>query len=201
MLTERQEAILDFVREYQTAQSVPPSTREVARKFGCSQQGAAKHLQALARKSQLDKLADGKWGFKGSAVQTHLFEAPVYGAIPAGLPAMKEQEIEETVKIDPAVFGIRKARPNSFWFLRVTGDSMEDANIFNGDLVALVRRDPRPNEIIAALVDETTTTLKRFVRERGRTLLRAANPRYPDFVPQQLESQGVVVGVIRQKLA
>ncbi len=201
MLTERQEAVLDFVREYQTAQSVPPSTREVARKFGCSQQGAAKHLQALARKGQLEKLADGKWGFKGGAVQTHLFEAPVYGAIPAGLPAMRGQEVEETVKIDPAIFGIRKTRPHYFWFLRVTGDSMEGANIFDGDLVALARKEPRPGDIIAALVDETTTTLKRFVKERGRPILRAANPRYADIVPERLESQGVVVGVIRRKLA
>jgi repressor LexA len=200
MLTERQEEILEFVRGYQETQSVPPSTREIARHFQVSQPTVTGHLQALAKKGQLDKLADGKWGFKGGAVQTHLFEFPVYGTIPAGLPAMKEQEAGETVKVDPAIFGIKKPRPHHFWFLRVSGDSMEGANIFNDDLVALMRRDPRQNEIIAALVDETTTTLKRLVRERGRTLLRAANPRYPDIRPQQLESQGVVVGVIRQKV-
>ncbi len=198
MLTERQEVILDFVREYQAAQSVPPSTREVARQFGCSQQGAAKHLQVLARKGQLAKLADGKWGLQARSVQAHLFEAPVYGAIPAGLPAMQEQEPEEIVAIDPAVFGVRQGRPGHFWFLRVTGDSMTGANILDGDLVALVRREPRPGDIIAALVDETTTTLKRLVHERGRALLRAANPRYADLAPQLLESQGVVVGVIRR---
>jgi len=131
----------------------------------------------------------------------HLFDAPVYGAIPAGLPAMQEQEPEETVKVDPAVFGVRKARPHHFWFLRVIGDSMTGAGILDGDLVALMRREPRPGDIIAALVDETTTTLKRLVRERGRLLLRAENPRYPDLVPQRLESQGVVVGVIRRQLA
>ena len=201
MLTERQDEILEFIRGYQQAQSVPPSTRDIALHFQVTQPTVMGHLQALARKGQLEKLADGKWGFKGGAVQTHLFEFPVYGTIPAGLPAMKEQEVEETVKIDPSVFGIRKPRPHHFWFLRVKGDSMEGANIFNDDLVALMRRDPRADEIIAALVDETTTTLKRFVRERGRTLLRAANPRYPDIKPRQLESQGVVVGVIRQKVS
>jgi repressor LexA len=199
MLTERQEAILDFVREYQAAQTVPPSTREVARTFGCSQQGAAKHLQALARKGQLEKLADGKWGLQAKSVQGHLFDIPVYGAIPAGLPSMQEQEPEETVAVDPAVFGVHKSQAANFWFLRVTGDSMAGANIFDGDLVALTRREPRPGDIIAALVDETTTTLKRFVRERDRTLLRAANPRYADIAPQRLESQGVVVGMIRRK--
>jgi len=201
MLTERQEEVLDFVREYQTTHGVPPSTREIARTFQCSQPTILKHLQSLARKTQLDKMADGKWGFKAAQVQGHLFTAPVYGAIPAGLPAIQEQDPEETLTLDPALFGVRHARKGQFWFLRVTGDSMVGAHILDGDLVALVRRDPRPGDIIAALVDETSTTLKTFVRERGRTLLRAANPRYPDIAPARLESQGVVVGVIRRHSA
>ena len=201
MLTERQEQVLDFVRDYQGAQGVPPSTREIARYFESSQPTALKHLQSLARKGQVEKLADGKWGLRASQVQAHLFDTPVYGAIPAGVPAMQEQDPEETIAIDPAVFGVRRGDPHHFWFLRVIGDSMIGANIFDGDLVALVRREPRPGEIIAALVDETTTTLKRLVREGGRMLLRAENPRYADIVPSRLESQGVVVGVIRRTLA
>ncbi len=201
MLTDRQEVILNFVHEYQSAQSIPPSTREVARRFGCSQQGANKHLQVLARKGQLEKLADGKWGLQAKTVQGHLFDVAVYGAIPAGLPAMQEQDPEETVAVDPAVFGVRRMRPGHFWFLRVSGDSMTGANILDGDLVALVRKEPQPGDIIAALVDDTMTTLKRLVKERGRMLLRAANPRYADIVPERLESQGVVVGLIRRKLA
>jgi repressor LexA len=199
MLTERQEEILEFVHDYQRTQLVPPSTREIARRFEVSQPTVIGHLQALARKGRIEKLADGKWGFKGGAVQSHLFDTPVYGSIPAGLPAMQEQTCEETVRIDPALFGVTKVRPHHFWCLRVTGDSMEGAGILDGDLVALVRRDPRPGDIVAALVDGTTTTLKRLVRERGRMLLRAENPRYPDLVPrEQLETQGVVVGVIRR---
>lgn len=198
MLTERQEVILNFVRDYQLAQGVPPSTREVARKFGCSQPTALKHLGVLARKEQLGKLADGKWGLEARAIQGHLFDTPIFGAIPAGLAAMQEQDPEGTVAVDPSVFGVRNPRPNHFWFLRVTGDSMIGANILDGDLVAFVRRDPRPGDIIAALVDETTTTLKRYVRERGRAILRAENPRYADIVPRQLECQGVKVGLIRR---
>ena len=201
MLTERQEEVLDFVRQYQTAHGVPPSTREIARSFECSQPTVLKHLQSLARKTHLDKMADGKWGFKAAQVQGHLFETPVYGAIPAGLPAMQEQEPEETITIDPTLFGVRNARKGQFWLLRVTGDSMIGANIIDGDLVALVRREPRPGDIIAALVDDTSTTLKTYVKERGRVLLRPANARFHDIVPQRLESQGVVVGVIRRKVA
>ena len=78
---------------------------------------------------------------------------------------------------------------------------MIGANIVDGDLVALERREPQAGDIIAALVDETTTTLKRMVRLRGRTVLRAENPRYPDLTPERIESQGVVVGVIRRNVA
>ena len=75
---------------------------------------------------------------------------------------------------------------------------MIGANIFDGDLVALERRDPRPGDIIAALVDGTETTLKRLVREGGRWVLRAENKRYADIAPGQIDSLGVVVGIIRR---
>lgn len=200
-MTERQEEVLEFVRAYQRAHSVPPSTREIARRLGFSQPAATGHLQALAGKGQLEKLADGKWGLKATAVQAQLFEVQVYGQIPAGLPAMREQEVIEKVWIDPRQFGVRNPRPDHFWGLRVTGDSMVNAAILDGDLALMVRREPRPGDIIAALVDDTDVTLKRLVKERGRTLLRAANPRYPDLVPQKLEAQGVLVGVVRRNVA
>lgn len=74
-------------------------------------------------------------------------------------------------------------------------------HIAPGDLVLCEWREPRVGEVIAALVDETTTTLKRVVKERGRLWLRASNPNYPDIKPTRLEAQGVVVGLLRQKVA
>jgi repressor LexA len=127
---------------------------------------------------------------------------PVYGTIPAGLPAMQEQVPDETIAVNPSIFGVRRASPHHVWALRVRGDSMVDAHILDGDLVVLERREPREGDVIAALVDETTTTLKRLVHLRGRPILRAANRRYRDIVPErQLESQGVVVGLIRRGTA
>ena len=202
MLTERQDQFLDFVKTHQRTHGVPPSTRQIGRQLDSSQATVMGHLRALAKKSQLEKLADGKWGLKAAGVQTHLFEAPIYGSIPAGLPAMQEQTPDETITVDPALFGVRRARPDHFWFLRVRGDSMIDAHILDGDLVALERREPRPGDIIAALVDETETTLKRLVRVGGRLILRAANARYADIIPTRgLESQGVVVGLMRRNAA
>jgi len=202
MLTERQEEILEFIRQFQREKAVPPSSREIQRHFRLgSQSTVIGHLRALANKGQIEQLAGRTWGLKASAVQAQLFELPVYGSIPAGLPAMQEQAPEETIAINPMIFGVRRSGPHQVWALRVTGDSMVDAHITDGDLVILERREPREGDIIAALVDDTSTTLKRLVRLRGRWVLRAANKRYADIVPDRVESQGVLVGLIRRGAA
>lgn len=196
-VTERRQHILDYLGAYQRGKGVPPSSRDVARAFGISQPAATKNLQALAREGRVTKMADRKWGLGPAALAAYQ-AVPVFGAIPAGRPTMEEQEAGEVLNVDPAIFGVRPERPGDFWLLRVKGDSMVGAAIQDGDLVALIRREPRIGEIVAALVDETTTTLKRLVREGGRAVLRAENPRYPDLAPVRMEAQGVVVGVIRQ---
>ena len=200
MLTERQQAVLDFIRSHQQESGIPPSTRQIQRHFGFrSQTAAVCHLRALAAKSMVVQLDGRVWGLQAKEVQGHLFELPVFGTIPAGLPAMEEQAPEETIPIDPAAFGIRRPKPLHFWALRVRGDSMIGAHICDGDLAVLERREPRLGEVVAALVDETTVTLKRLVQVRGRPVLRAENKRYPDIVPERrLESQGVLVGLIRR---
>ena len=199
-MTERQEEILDFIRGYQERESVPPSTREIARLFECSQPNASQHLLALARKGQLEKLADGKWGLKSTVVQGHLFAVPIYGTIPAGLPTTEEQRPDETVAINPSLFGLTRTRSSQLWALQVQGDSMINAGIIEGDLAIMVKREPKPGDIIAALVDGTTSTLKRLVQVRGRLVLRAENKRYRDITPERLEAQGVLVGVIRRNI-
>jgi len=199
-MTERQEQILDFVREYQERESVPPSTREVARHFECSQPTAVQHLQSLARKEQLEKLADGKWGLKSAAVQSHFFSIPIYGTIPAGLPTLAEQRPDETVSLNPSLFGLSRTDAARLWALNVQGDSMINAGILEGDLAIMIKREPKPGDIIAALVDGCTSTLKRLVQVRGRLVLRAENKRYRDIVPERLEAQGVLIGVIRRNI-
>jgi repressor LexA len=201
MLTERQQEVLTFIRSFQEAKGVPPSTREIQRHFKFASQTAVMgHMRALANKGMIEQLAGRVWGLKASELQMHLFELPIYGSIPAGLPAMQEQEPVEKVPVDPALFGLGRAKAGEVWGLRVSGDSMINAHILDGDLAILTRREPRPGDIIAALVDETTTTLKRLVLVRGRPVLRAENKRYRDIVPERrLESQGVMVGLIRRK--
>jgi repressor LexA len=198
-LTARQEEILDFIRGYQREHATPPTVRVVQRHFRfASTNSVVTHLRALAAKNAVHQLPDGSWGVRASEVQG-LFALPIYGAIPAGKPDEREQQSSESITIDPAVFGIRPNRQRPLWALRVTGDSMIDAHICEGDIGVFERRDPHPGEIIAALVDGAATTLKRLVLVQGKPVLRAANRRYADIVPaEQLECQGVLVGLIRR---
>lgn len=202
MPTERQEAILDFIRFYQRKESVPPSSRIIQSRFKLkSQTSVMRDLTVLAEEGLIKQTADGRWGVVVSGVQADLFELPVLGEIPAGLPAIREQIAGEHISIDPRVFGIRNPRPDRYFALRVKGDSMIDANIVSGDFAICEWCEPRVGDVIAALVDETTVTLKQLVRERGRLSLRAANTNYRDIKPDRLEAQGVVRGVIRSGVA
>lgn len=195
-MTERQEEILAFIHDFQRTKGIPPSTREIQRQFGFgSQTTVMRHLQALANKGKLEQLADRSWGVKTREVQAQLFELPIYGTIPAGMPSLQEQEPKQRVGFDPAVFGVK--HPERVWGLEVSGDSMVDAHIVDGDIAILERREARAGDIVAALVDDTATTLKRLAYVDGRPVLHPENQRYADIVPERgLEIQGVLVGVI-----
>lgn len=195
-LTEIQENVLAFVVRHQEKHTAPPSLREICEEFGFSSHTSArKHMQALARKGFVAQSGDGRsWAAKAKEVQGYLFTVPVFGTIPAGLPADNSATADETIRIDPAAFGLRSAK--GLLALHVRGDSMIDAQIADGD-VALLRDQPaKHGDIVAALIDGETT-LKRLVRDRQRTFLRAENKRYRDLIPtESLTIQGVLVGIV-----
>lgn len=100
--------------------------------------------------------------------------------------------------MDLSAIGI-PTTPNTF-ALHVEGNSMTGAGINDGDIVILEKRQrkPRSGEIVAALVDQQVT-LKRFVMENGRPILRPENPAYQDIDPgDQFEIQGIAIGLIRK---
>lgn len=195
-LTEIQENVLAFVVRHQEKHTAPPSLREICEEFGFSSHTSArKHMQALARKGFVAQSGDGRsWAAKAKEVQGYFFTVPVFGTIPAGLPADNSATADETIRIDPAAFGLRS--PKGLLALHVRGDSMIDAQIADGD-VALLRAQPaKHGDIVAALIDGETT-LKRLVRDRQRTFLRAENKRYRDLLPtESLTIQGVLVGIV-----
>ncbi len=197
-LTERQSAVLEFLREFTAEHGHPPTEREIQSGLGFSSQSVARHyLAALEKKGALTRRAGMARGLSlaGARPPAALLNIPLYGSIPAGLPVAAEQEAEGCITVDADTLHLpRNART---FALKVRGDSMTGANIVDGDSIILEFRDPRHGDIVAALIDGETT-LKRYIVQRGRPYLRAENPKYPDLIPaQELVVQGVMVALLR----
>lgn len=198
-LTERQQQVLDFIQAHQQEHGVAPALREIQKHFGFASPFAVqRHVDALTKKGALHRLAGKARGLIHAGHHpghTPLLRIPLFGVIPAGLPTANEQEADSHISVDAATLGLRPDTP--LFALRVRGDSMIDASIVENDLVFLTPREPRPRDIVAALIDGEST-LKRFLVQRGQAFLRAENPRYPDLIPaMELTIQGVMVGLLR----
>jgi repressor LexA len=197
-LTNRQQEILQYLRDAQRKTGIMPSTREIQHFFGfASQTAAMSHLRALERKGVIQRLPGKARAvvFPDDLDRGEIMDVPIYGNIAAGMAEEAGVNQEGSIALDITALGIaRKART---FALKVRGDSMIDAHICHGDTVILERREPRKNDIVAALIDGETT-LKRYLIEKGRPFLRAENRRYPDLVPaRELMVQGVMVALLR----
>lgn len=196
-LTERQTQLVNFLRDYQRTHGVMPSTREIQRHFGfASQTAAMSHLRALEKKGVITRLANkARAVVFPESLHREVRDIPVYGQIPAGFASEVTEQAEGCVTVDINALGVpRSART---FALKVRGESMIGAHICDGDFVVLEVREPRPRDIVAALIDGETT-LKRYIVRDGLPYLKAENPRFPDLIPvSELVIQGVMVALIR----
>jgi repressor LexA len=201
-LTDRQRQLLDFLRQHQRENGVMPSTREIQRYFGfASQTAAMSHLRALQKKGVIQRHSHMARAvvFPEDLDRPEILDIPVFGTIPAGYAANVEPEQEGSISVDINTLGVPKT--SRTFALRVRGDSMVNAHILDGDHVIMEVKEPRRNDIVAALIDGETT-LKRYVVESGRTYLKAENPAYPDLIPtSELIIQGVFLALIRNTRA
>ena len=155
------------------------------------------HLRALEKKGVIQRLPGKARAviFPEDLDREEIVDIPIYGSIAAGMAESVDEERDGCISIDIASLGL-SARARTF-ALKVRGDSMIDAHICSGDTVILEFREPRKNDVVAALIDGETT-LKRYVVEKGRPFLRAENEDFPDLIPaQELVIQGVMVGLLR----
>lgn len=197
-LTERQKEIVDFIRTYRRERGISPTQREICERFGYSSFGTVqKHITLLLAKGVVRRdlnqrrslsVADG-----GEAVPS--VELPLAGRIAAGSP-IDVLPGHERVAVPPLL-----TRKGDSFVLKVTGDSMIDDGIHDGDFVVIARRGSAENGEMAAVLVNGEATLKRFYREAdGRIRLQPANERLsPLFVrEEEVEVQGVVVGLMRR---
>jgi repressor LexA len=206
MVTERQRAILDYLRGFVEEQGYPPTVREIGQAVGLrSPSTVHAHLAQLERAGLLRRdptkpraleLTDRRREELGAPADVH--RLPLVGEIAAGGPLLAEQNIEDYVAVPEPL-----ARGGEEFLLRVKGDSMINVGILDGDFVVVERRqDARNGEIVVALAgqDEAAdeATVKRFYREDGRVRLQPENDALEPIYADHVQILGKVIGVFRQ---
>jgi len=196
-LTLKQRAVLQFLKDYRREHGMPPSYEEIRQEFGfASLNSARKHLLQLHRKGFIRS----PWKNQKRALEIiereevpRAAQLPLLGTVVAGAP-LDSEEIPETVDVPESLL-----RRGEHFALRVTGDSMVDDGIHEGDLLVVQQqKTAEVGQTVVALIDGEAT-VKRFYRRGDKIELRPANDRYSPILadPASVEVRGVVVGLVR----
>jgi repressor LexA len=198
-ITTRQKELLSFIIKQIREHNLPPSISEMATYLKVSSKnGVAKLLNALeaAKYIKTSGKARGIEVLKtmGESLEKGFISVPLMGNVQAGSPHLAEEHIEEWINLPQSLI---KGRRDVF-LLKVRGDSMINAGIFEGDLVIVKpTKDVKNNDLVVALLHDEAT-VKRFIQIKNRAYLKAENPDYKNIYPkEEWMVQGKVVGVIR----
>ncbi|HBK33978.1 TPA: hypothetical protein DEP34_02070 [Candidatus Uhrbacteria bacterium] len=194
MLTKRQKEVLDFIESYTIKKGYSPSFEEIRKRLKLASVSTIHfHISKLKEGGYLGK-TENKARAISVASKYPMVKIPLLGTIAAGEPIEAIQE-KETIAIPKF-----KVPKGEVYALRVSGNSMIDENINDGDLV-IVRNQPTAEngQKIVALIDENEATLKKYYKERGQIRLQPANPDLqPKFIhPSRLTIQGIVLDVVK----
>jgi len=195
---QRAEKILAFLRSYSAEHGYPPSVREIAAAVGLASTSAVHHhLTKLEEAGKLQKQATRSRALSVpgliGAVKA-LVQAPLYGEVSAGGGVFAYQDQSETMAL-PTELG---AKHDSF-VLKVRGESMIDDHIQNGDYVVVQPQSTaRDGDIVVALLDDGTATLKRYFKEKDRIRLQPSNAAMSPIYAHDVKIQGKCIGVIRR---
>ena len=202
MLTDKQQAILDFIDNYRKDNGFPPSVREIGRNFSISIATVQDHISALERKGFLQRKRFQSRSLsvpassRQQAAEDGLPGIPIVGRVAAGLPLLAQENIEDMIQLP------KDWAPAGAFLLKVQGNSMEGAHILDGDYVLVHPQETALNgEIVVALIGEEAT-VKRFYRSEHGISLKAENPAYRPIEIERSEAAtfkviGKVMGVLR----
>jgi repressor LexA len=197
-LTKRQQEIFDFIKRYSAKHGYPPTVRDIGKAIGLTSSSTVHtHLANLEKIGILRRdpskpraLEILKETAKKAVAPQGL---PVVGRVAAGAPVLAEENIEEYVDVPDLAGG-----EYGEYVLRVSGDSMKDAGILDGDHVIVQRRDTARNgEIVVAIVGEEAT-VKRYFKERDHIRLQPENSALEPIRTRDVQVLGRVVGVCRR---
>jgi repressor LexA len=192
-LTEKQKKVLAFIKE-RVRQNLPPTVREIASHMGFRSTGTVRdYLAALEKKGCLKR---GGTMSRNIELNENVFKIPILGRIPAGNPDLAYEEIEGYVDAEDLFLG--RISQDDVFALRIKGDSMVDAGIMDGD-VAVIKKQPHATngDIIAALLADNETTLKRLRQHNRKNFLEAANKNYPPIF-EEFSIIGKLITIIRK---
>lgn len=199
-LTKKQKQMLDFIREYSDEYGYAPTFREIMDGLNYSSVATvAQHIDNLVAKGFLHKRNNEARSIQLVEVDVDADKVgslQIMGVIAAGQPITVLDNPQETLQVPDFMI-----RSDTSYVLQVNGQSMIDDGILDGDYVVVrEHKVPRDGEVIVAMLNGESATLKRFYREGDRIRLQPANstmdPIYVDD-KQDIEIQGIVTGVIR----
>lgn len=206
MLSKRQQQVLEYIRDTVKDRGYPPSVREIGDAVGLSSPSSVhSQLSALVEMGMITRdptkpraivVVESQSEKQTAPVEDdRLREIPLLGRIAAGTPILAAEHVEEVMPLPVSLVG-----DGPVFLLEVKGDSMIDAGIHEGDLVAIhSQKEARDGEIVAALVDDEEATVKRLRRKDGKVILESANPDYaPMIFSDGVELIGKVVSVLRR---
>jgi repressor LexA len=197
-LTKRQQEIFEFIKRYSSQHGYPPTVRDIGKAIGLTSSSTVHtHLANLekigllrrdpSKPRALELLVDTAKKAVGPS------GLPVVGRVAAGAPVLAEENIEEYVEVPPLAGGDSGA-----YVLRISGDSMRDAGILDGDHVVVRKQETARNgEIVVALVGEEAT-VKRYFKESDHIRLQPENDAHEPIRTRDAEILGRVVGVCRR---
>jgi len=198
-LTRRQQEILTFIQRHTDAHGYPPSVREIGQALGLTSSSTVhSHLSALEKKGYLRRdpskpraleiLKDER-----DVPAKKVIQLPVVGQITAGVPILAQQNIEDYFPL-PQEF----VRSEECFILKVRGDSMVDAGIFDGDMLVVRRQQTAKDRDIVVARMEDEATVKRFFREDGHIRLQPENPRMEPIITRDVAIEVVALAVIHR---
>ena len=197
-LTKRQQEIFEFIKTYSGKHGYPPTVRDIGKAIGLTSSSTVHtHLANLekiglvrrdpSKPRALELLVDqAKRPFAPSGL-------PVVGRVAAGAPVLAEENIEEYVEVPELAGGA-----DGEYVLKITGDSMRDAGILDGDHVVVRKQETATDgEIVVALVGEEAT-VKRYFKESDHVRLQPENDAHEPIRTRDAQILGRVVGVCRR---
>ena len=201
-LTKRQGEILTYIKEYVVSNGYPPTVREICAAIGVSSPATVHaHLQNLENKGMIKKeetknraielLVDNEFAPKDDMV----VEVPLLGKITAGSPIEAIEHPDEYFSLPAYMIPNNK----EVFTLNVSGESMINAGIFDGDIIVIEKTNTARNgEIVAAMTAENEVTLKRFYKEDGYFRLQPENDTMDPIILDQVTILGKAIGLYRK---